>query len=132
MFHAADMIGRNIRPRPLSYTERIRVVFLHRPKDPESTDSPPLDPALEEFLKKCQDERDRGQNGLLSGLETSRRRRVRLSGRACLLLWTHQPCIGIRPFASATVAIGMGNACCVNLPAYSYGALLRVMLPSKP
>ncbi|KXZ51216.1 hypothetical protein GPECTOR_13g703 [Gonium pectorale] len=69
------MSSRTIRPRPLSYTERIPVVFLNPPKDAQDGDFPPVEPALEEFLKNCEVEREREQHGLLSGLEYSRNRK---------------------------------------------------------
>ncbi|PNH11696.1 hypothetical protein TSOC_001466 [Tetrabaena socialis] len=55
---------RSIRPRPLNFNERIRVVRY----------DDGLDAALEEYLRRCEEEEDREQDELLTGLETSRRK----------------------------------------------------------
>lgn len=55
----------------MSFDERIPVIFLDRKDD---ADAPPLDPKLVEFLRAC--EEHGSQEGLVPGLETSRKRRV--------------------------------------------------------
>eukprot|EP00198_Chlamydomonas_reinhardtii_P004351 XP_001693687.1 predicted protein [Chlamydomonas reinhardtii] len=73
------MSSRAIRPRPLNYNERLPVIFLNRPRDEDDDDAPEVEPALEEYLRNCEEERER-EHALLSGLDSSRaRKKNRLS-----------------------------------------------------
>ncbi|KAG2439870.1 hypothetical protein HYH02_010500 [Chlamydomonas schloesseri] len=73
------MSSRAIRPRPLNFNERLPVIFLNRPRDEEDDDTPEVEPALEEYLRNCEEERER-EHALLSGLDSTRaRKKNRLS-----------------------------------------------------